>query len=337
MFADERMTANQYIYYDVALQINDTAGGCLYGAGAYVAGDTVYLIALPNDGYLFNGWYDQNGYLVSCQSELEFAARENLSYTANFIKPVQTTPTFVWSDDHTSAVASYTNESGDINIDAYITEELVSTTSDGIVTAASYKDANGNATNRVIYTATVVIDGVPYTNTVVEYGLFAGWYKDAACTVKYTSQPGANDVKYAKLVDPAVLTVKYQLKNPTYSTDTTSRMRIVTTVDSLEYGSVGFALTYTKPSDGSTANVSLSTNKVYSKITGSGSLGSFNYAPTVFSDASKYFCAYSMDLPAALFNTALHIQPMWTTADGTVVYGTARDITASASASFVKA
>ena len=139
------------------------------------------------------------------------------------------------------------------------------------MTAASCTDANGNTTNRVIYTATVTIDGVPYTNTVVEYGLFAGWYKDAACTEAYTSQPGANDAKYAKLVDPAVLTVKYQLKNPTYPTDTSSRMRIVTTVDSLEYASVGFALTYTKPSD------------------------------------------------------------------GTVVYGTARDITASGSDSFVKA
>ena len=60
----------------------------------------------------------------------------------------------------------------------------------------------------------------------------------------------ANDAKYAKLVDPAVLTVKYQLKNPTYPTDTSSRMRIVTTVDSLDYASVGFALTYTKPSNG---------------------------------------------------------------------------------------
>ena len=139
------------------------------------------------------------------------------------------------------------------------------------MTAASCTDANGNTTNRVIYTATVTIDGVPYTNTVVEYGLFAGWYKDAACTVPYTSQPGENDAKYAKLVDPAVLTVKYQLKNPTYPTDTSSRMRIVTTVDKLEYASVGFALTYTKPSD------------------------------------------------------------------GTVVYGTARDITASGSDSFVKA
>ena len=44
-----------------------------------------------------------------------------------------------------------------------------------------------------------------------------------------------------------------------------------------------------------------------------------------------------MNLPATLFNTALHIQPMWTTADGTVVYGTARDITASGSDSYVKA
>ena len=248
------------------------------------------------------------------------------------------TPSFSWSDDLSAATVTYTGTNGgSMTADADVTVVLSSTAYDGVVTAVSYTDSSGNATNKVTYTAAVTIDGVPYTDTIEEYGLFAGWYKDSACTEAYTSQPGANDVKYAKLVDPAVLTVKYQLKNPTYSTDTTSRMRIVTTVDSLVYSSVGFIMSYIRPSTGTSTTRTLSTNRVYSKITGSGSIDSFNYKPTVFSTSSAYFCAYSMDLPAALFNTALHIQPMWTTADGTVVYGTARDITASGSASFVKA
>ena len=237
---------------------------------------------------------------------------------------------WTWTDAHTASVTV-----GGTTKAATVTAALSATTENGVTAATSYTDTDGNATNRVTYTASATVGGVTYTGRSVATGLFAGWYKDAACTVKYTSQPGANDVKYAKLVDPAVLTVKYQLKNPTYSTDTTSRMRIVTTVDSLDYASVGFIMSY--PSTGTSTTRTLSTNRVYSKITGSGSIGSFNYKPTVFSTSSAYFCAYSMDLPAALFNTALHIQPMWTTADGTVVYGTARDITASGSASFVKA
>ncbi len=247
-------------------------------------------------------------------------------------------PVFVWSSGLTAATLTYPDAAGNIRAaTASVTVALDSTVSGGVVTAVGYTDESGHTTNKIIYTATATVDGVTYTDTVERFGLFAGWYYDAAFTTPYTAQPGTGDIKYPKLTDPAVLTVKYQLKNPTYSTDASTRMRIVTTVDALDYASVGFVMSYIRPSTGTGTTRTLSTNRVYSKITGSGSLGSFNYEPTVFSDASIYFCAYSMDLPSALFDTALHIQPMWTTADGTVVNGTARDITASASASFVKA
>ena len=142
-------------------------------------------------------------------------------------------------------------------------------------------------------------------------------------------------MKYAKLTDPAVLTVKYQLRNPTYATDSSTRLRVVTTVDSLDYASVGFILSYVRPTTGIPVTRTASTQKVYVRLAGVDSIGSFDYAPTVFSDASAYFCAYAMDLPSALYYTALRFQPMWTTADGTVVYGTARSITASESSSFI--
>ncbi len=246
------------------------------------------------------------------------------------------TPYFAWADDHSAATVAYTAANGALAAaDATVTAALASTTSGGVVTARSFTTSDGYTTNRVTYTARATVNGETVTNRVYAYGVFGGWYRDAAFTTPYTSQPASGAVKYARLVDPAVLTVKYQLKNPTYSTDSSTRFRVVTTVDSLDYASVGFVLRYTRPSDGTAVSRTLTTQRVYSRITGSGSLGSFNYAPTVFSSESVYFCAYTMNLPSALFDVTLRLRPTWTTADGTVVYGTARNITATGSASFV--
>lgn len=58
--------------------------GSVLGAGAYLAGDRVYLVAYPGEGYVFAGWYDEAGTLLSVDMSYGFVAREDCVITARF-------------------------------------------------------------------------------------------------------------------------------------------------------------------------------------------------------------------------------------------------------------
>ena len=243
---------------------------------------------------------------------------------------------FDWASDYTAATASL----GDVwSVDCTISVTLDTTEVSGAVTAVPYTNADGRAVNRVVYTATAVSPdtGFVYTDEAEVYGLFGGWYYDTAFTMPYTAQPDGSAAAWPRLVDPVVLTVRYQLSFPTYSTDETTRLRIVTSVDSLDYESVGFILSYVRPSTGTVTTRTQMTEKAYSKLTGIDSLETFDYTPTVaFSEQSVYFCALMLpSFPGQLYYTPITVQPQWVTADGTTVYGTARAIQASESHSFI--
>ena len=132
-----------------------------------------------------------------------------------------------------------------------------------------------------------------------------------------------------------MLTVKYQLLYPTYASSQRTTMRIITTVASLDPALVGFTLSYTQPSTGQTRTLELPTSKVYARLTGTNGLRDFSYSPTVFSRYSAYFCAFSITVSNALYNTPVTVTPFWITADGTTVTGEAKTITVSQSASYV--
>ncbi len=162
--------------------------------------------------------------------------------------------------------------------------------------------------------------------------VFAGWYYDDAFTAPYTAATGYALPRFA---DADVLTVKYQLLYPTYAASERTTMRIITTVESLDPALVGFTLAYTLPSTGQAQTLELPTAKVYTRLTGTNGLRDFSYTPAVFSPSSAYFCAFSITVANALYNTPVTVTPFWITADGTTVTGEAKTITVSQSASFV--
>lgn len=68
-----------------AITITATAeeGGEVFGAGSYLAGDTVTLTAVNKSGYDFAGWY--KGETLVCEDEIyTFTATETAEYTAHF-------------------------------------------------------------------------------------------------------------------------------------------------------------------------------------------------------------------------------------------------------------
>ena len=155
--------------------------------------------------------------------------------------------------------------------------------------------------------------------------VFAGWYSyDSENGYEaFTSFP-ENCEAYAKFVDENVLTAKAQLTSGTDASSETTSIRFVSTVDSLDYDSIGFVLTF----NGSTKTTS--STSVYTSLNGSNGTTSFTYAPTIFSSASNYFFAYTIkNVPNTYFDSAFEVTPYWVTKDGTTVYGTERDFVIS--------
>ena len=69
--------------YDI--QTIPSENGFVIGGRKYKKGSSVFLAALPNEGFLFSGWYE-NGTLISKEATLQFYAKENRTLSAKFEK-----------------------------------------------------------------------------------------------------------------------------------------------------------------------------------------------------------------------------------------------------------
>lgn len=152
--------------------------------------------------------------------------------------------------------------------------------------------------------------------------VFAGWYTDDTFATHYTAASGTAT---AKFVPKEVFGVKYQIRTDTDSGSENTRMRIVTTVDSLDYKSVGFIVQY----EGEAAR-KLQTKTVYRRLIGFDGVEAYTYYPDeAFHSDSKYFCAYNFTVPKAKFGTGFTVTPIIETIDGTEVESTSRTIRVS--------
>lgn len=80
---NETVPAADYQKSTVSIAVN-ASGGDVQGAGKYVKGDSVQLLASPKTGYRFIGWQNQDGSLVEISPLYEFTAKDDLSLTAVF-------------------------------------------------------------------------------------------------------------------------------------------------------------------------------------------------------------------------------------------------------------
>ncbi len=72
-----------------SVKVTSKGGGIVSGAGTYEDGENVTIVATPDDGYEFEGWYS-NGTKISSTQSYSFTATENVSISAVF-NPVETT------------------------------------------------------------------------------------------------------------------------------------------------------------------------------------------------------------------------------------------------------
>lgn len=167
-----------------------------------------------------------------------------------------------------------------------------------------------------------------YTAPKKEGYIFAGWYRNADCTVPVDENVISGGA-YAKYVDEDVLTVKYQIPTTTTAESPTTILRLVTSIDKEDYQSVTFQIEY----NGSIKSISTST--AYRNLIGFKGEEKITYNPDVFSADSKYMVALNVDdVPQSAFDDEFKIIPQWLTADGTPVSGKTRTIVINQSTTF---
>lgn len=154
--------------------------------------------------------------------------------------------------------------------------------------------------------------------------IFAGWYTDETCT-EAVDENTITGSAYAKYIDEDVLTVKFQIPTATNSASESTTLRLVTSIDSLDYQNVSFEVSYTDSSSTKKSHT-WTTKNAYTALTGYNGMTELSYAPDEqFSKASEYFVALNINnIPNDAFNYAFTVTPKWTTPDGTVVEGATR-------------
>jgi hypothetical protein len=126
-------------------------------------------------------------------------------------------------------------------------------------------------------------------------------------------------------VDQDVLSLGRQITyNTTVDSDITD-LRLVTTVDSNQYRTVGFTI---QLGDGTIIERTFHT--VYESISGKNGEIRTEYHPSDFSADSRYFLAFEIEnIPKDAFDTNFTVTPFWITPDGTQVNGVSSSFTIS--------
>lgn len=172
-------------------------------------------------------------------------------------------------------------------------------------------------------------DVVEARETTHDGWLFAGWFTDEYCTTPVTAVSEDITTYHAKFVEPDVLSVKLQITKGTEASSPTTNMRLVSSVDSLDYAQAGFEVYYdnTVGTEEPTKNVPIQT--VYERIVASSESGvEYNYSPKVVDTDSEYFVTATLiDIAQGNFGKPFHIKPYWVTLSGAKVYGTSRYVT----------
>lgn len=162
-----------------------------------------------------------------------------------------------------------------------------------------------------------------YSDSEVEGYIFGGWYTEAKNGAAIAEEDTVStDTVYAKFVPAYVLSMKGQ--NGTMDSSDNTTMRLVSSVDSLDYKVVGYDILI--DNDEGRKITDAETTKVYNTLKVVGVKEP--YTPSqVFGSSSKYFITwkiYNIPTTAEAQATKVYVRPYWITKDGTKVNGLAK-------------
>ena len=147
--------------------------------------------------------------------------------------------------------------------------------------------------------------------------VFAGWYEDEAYKDPLEVDKVV-DGAYAKFVDAKTLSAKGQITKGATADDAVTALRLLTTVDSLYYESVGFRV------EANGKEQYITSKTVYTAVTSytKGDGATYHTPQETFSSDSAYFMTYEItQVPQSFYGDGFKVTPIWTTMDGIVVTG----------------
>ena len=140
------------------------------------------------------------------------------------------------------------------------------------------------------------------------------------------SSVNSSKTYYAKYLDPSVLSIKLQVKQ---NTDNTTDMRVVSTVDSLNYAGAGFDVYFGEQATTEKDPIPFQTTTVFERINASTGGVDYKYSPKVVDADSEYFVTGTIKkIAASKANENFYIKPFWVTMDNVKVYGQGRFLSA---------
>ena len=149
--------------------------------------------------------------------------------------------------------------------------------------------------------------------------IFAGYFAEETCETPITET--TSEKVYKKFVPAEIMSVKAQVTKGTKIDSDKTDMRLVTTVDGLDYKEVGFDVYF----NGATTPVNAKTTTVYNRIVAADNGNAFGYSPEAFNADSDYFTTVNLvNIANKNFDKTFFIKPYWKTLDGTKVYGMSR-------------
>lgn len=152
--------------------------------------------------------------------------------------------------------------------------------------------------------------------------IFAGWYFYDGTAYDPEQTVEGSYTLYARWIDENVLSVKAQTVAGASADDEYTTVRFISTVDTLDYQSAGFIISYTV--DGVEYKNTAAVSKVYTSVTASGT----SLLPSTFSSESEYFITYTIrNIPNANFDTEITVLPYVVNEVGTTIYGVERTVT----------
>ena len=162
---------------------------------------------------------------------------------------------------------------------------------------------------------------------IIENCVFGGWYQKVGDTYKALTKETAADAEeaYAKFVPAYVLSVKAQNEYGTKEDTPQTSVRIITSVDSKSYKTIGFEVYLANRiplyKDDAT-NAPLETTRVYDGIMVNDEARD---AEDIFGPASNYVGVWELtDIVKDNYAKIIYVRPYWITKDGTKVEGLAK-------------
>ena len=152
MAGENALTAN----CEITASSADENTGIVTGTTIARVGEQAKVTAVPNEGYVFTGWYD-NDTLVSEDEEYTFRAKGDVTLTAYFEAAPADTPaadlevSYDWSEDYSTCSASFTSGDETSTLNCEIAVETIPATTE--------------KEGQITYTASVAFNDAVYTDT----------------------------------------------------------------------------------------------------------------------------------------------------------------------------